>query len=78
MLPLHCDGYGHMNVRNYAGFFDDAGWHILRWRGSRSARCAAGLGTVVVTLTIDFTTRSSPAARPRTGVINGRHQELMS
>ena len=33
VLPLHCDGYGHMNVRHYAAFFDDAGWHILAMAG---------------------------------------------
>ena len=55
VLPLHCDGYGHMNVRNYAGFFDDAGWHVLAMAGiSLSEVRSRGLGTVVATLTIDF------------------------
>ena len=55
VLPLHCDGYGHMNVRNYAGFFDDAGWHMLAMAGiSLSEVRNRGLGTVVVTLTIEF------------------------
>jgi acyl-CoA thioester hydrolase len=55
VLPLHCDGYGHMNVRNYAAFFDDAGWHLLSLAGiSLTAVKERGLGTVVATLTIDF------------------------
>jgi acyl-CoA thioester hydrolase len=55
VLPLHCDTYGHMNVRNYAAFFDDAGWHMLAMAGiSLSEVRRRGLGTVVATLTIDF------------------------
>jgi acyl-CoA thioester hydrolase len=55
VLPAHCDGYGHMNVRHYAGFFDDAGWHILGMAGISLAEVKRrGLGTVVATLTIDF------------------------
>jgi acyl-CoA thioester hydrolase len=55
VLPLHCDGYGHMNVRNYAAFFDDAGWHMLAMAGiSLSEMRKRGLGTVVATLTIEF------------------------
>jgi acyl-CoA thioester hydrolase len=26
--PWHCDHFGHMNVRHYAPFFDDASYHI--------------------------------------------------
>ena len=55
VLPTHCDSYGHMNVRNYAGFFDDAGWHILGMAGiSLSEVRRRGLGTVVASLTIEF------------------------
>jgi acyl-CoA thioester hydrolase len=55
VLPVHCDSYGHMNVRNYAGFFDDAGWHILGMAGiSLSDIRRRGLGTVVASLTIEF------------------------
>ena len=44
-----------MNVRHYAAFFDDAGWHILAGAGvSLSDLNARGLGTVVATLTVDF------------------------
>ena len=55
VLPLHCDGYGHMNVRNYAAMFDDAGWHLLTMAGISLAEVKRrGLGTVVATLTIEF------------------------
>jgi acyl-CoA thioester hydrolase len=55
VLPAHCDGYGHMNVRHYAAFFDDAGWHILGAAGISFAELKRrGLGTVVATLTIEF------------------------
>jgi acyl-CoA thioester hydrolase len=55
VLPAHCDGYGHMNVRHYAGFFDDAGWHILGMAGISLAEIKRrGLGTVMASLTIEF------------------------
>lgn len=55
VLPAHCDGYGHMNVRHYAAFFDDAGWHILGMAGISLAEIQRrGLGTVMATLTIEF------------------------
>lgn len=55
VMPAHCDAYGHMNVRNYAAFFDDAGWHVLAMAGLSLADIRArGLGTVVATLTVEF------------------------
>ena len=55
VMPAHCDVYGHMNVRHYAAFFDDAGWHMLAKAGvSLTELQAQGLGSVVATLTIDF------------------------
>lgn len=55
VMPSHCDAYGHMNVRHYAAFFDDAGWHMLAKAGvSLTDLRARGLGSVVATLTIDF------------------------
>lgn len=55
VLPRYCDHYGHMNVRQYAAFFDDAGWQMLTIAGISLADLRArGLGTVVATLTIDF------------------------
>lgn len=55
VMPAHCDHYGHMNVRHYAAFFDEAGWHILARAGvSLTDLRSRGLGSVVATLTIDF------------------------
>ena len=55
VMPAQCDIYGHMNVRHYASFFDDAGWHMLAKAGvSLNDLRAQGLGSVVATLTIDF------------------------
>jgi acyl-CoA thioester hydrolase len=55
VMPAHCDVYGHMNVRYYAAFFDEAGWHMLGKVGVLlSDLHAQGLGSVVATLTIDF------------------------
>lgn len=55
VLPSHCDSYGHMNVRNYAAFFDDAGWHMLAMAGiSLGEVRRRGLGTVMASLTIEF------------------------
>jgi len=55
VMPAHCDHYGHMNVRHYAAFFDDAGWQILARAGVALADLRSrGLGSVAATLTIDF------------------------
>ena len=55
VMPAHCDAYGHMNVRHYAAFFDDAGWHMFAKVGvSLDELRANGLGSVVASLTIDF------------------------
>ena len=55
VMPAQCDAYGHMNVRHYAAFFDDAGWHMFGKAGvSLSDLRANGLGSVVASLTIDF------------------------
>lgn len=55
VMPAHCDVYGHMNVRHYAAFFDDAGWHMFAKAGvSLKELQAQGLGSVVASLTIEF------------------------
>jgi acyl-CoA thioester hydrolase len=55
VMPAHCDVFGHMNVRHYAAFFDDAGWHMFGRIGVSLAELRkAGLGSVVATMTIDF------------------------
>jgi acyl-CoA thioester hydrolase len=55
VMPAHCDLYGHMNVRHYAAFFDDAGFHLMNKAGvSLSELRERGIGSVVAALTIDF------------------------
>jgi acyl-CoA thioester hydrolase len=55
VMPAHVDVYGHLNVRNYAAFFDDAGWHIPAMAGLKLSEIQArGLGTVMASLSIDF------------------------
>lgn len=55
VMPAQCDVYGHMNVRHYAAFFDDAGWHMFGKAGiSLGDLQSKGLGSVVASLTIDF------------------------
>jgi acyl-CoA thioester hydrolase len=55
VMPAHCDVYGHMNVRHYAAFFDDAGWHMFAKIGVSLADLQSkGLGSVVASLSIDF------------------------
>jgi acyl-CoA thioester hydrolase len=55
VMPAHCDSYGHMNVRHYAAFFDDASWHFPALAGvSLSELRARGLGSVVAALSIEF------------------------
>ncbi len=54
-MPSLCDIYGHMNVRHYAAFFDDAGWHMLAMAGISLAEVKRrGLGTVMASLTLEF------------------------
>ena len=55
VLPAHCDHYGHMNVRYYAHFFDDAGFQMLNLAGIAMEELGErGLGTVVANISIDF------------------------
>jgi acyl-CoA thioester hydrolase len=55
VMPAQCDIYGHLNVRNYAAFFDDAAWHFPAMAGVKLADIRSrGLGTVTATLTIEF------------------------
>jgi acyl-CoA thioester hydrolase len=55
VMPAQCDHYGHMNVRHYTAFFDDASWHVLAQAGvSLTDLRSRGLGSVVARLTIDF------------------------
>ena len=55
VFPWHCDQFGHMNVRWYAHFFDDAGFHIWSVHGFGLKRMEAlGLHTVVARTSIDY------------------------
>ena len=47
--PWHLDIYGHMNVRHYAPFFDDASFHIYAAMGFAADRMLAECGVHVVT-----------------------------
>jgi len=47
--PWHLDIYGHMNVRHYAPFFDDASFHIYAAMGFPAERMLAEHGVHVVT-----------------------------
>jgi len=55
VMPAQCDIYGHLNVRQYAAWFDDAGWHLPLMAGiSLDEIHGRGVGMVTATLTIDF------------------------
>lgn len=55
VMPAHCDVYGHLNVRSYAAFFDDAAWHFPAMAGLKlSDMRAQGLGTVVATSSVEY------------------------
>ena len=68
-MPAQCDVYGHLNVRHYAAFFDDAGWHMLGRIGVLLKDLhAQGLGSVVATLTRLPTTSMSRQKSVASGV----------
>lgn len=55
VFPWHCDHLGHLNVRWYGHFFDDAGWHLWSQIGmSHVTFKARGVVTVVANITTDF------------------------
>jgi acyl-CoA thioester hydrolase len=47
--PWHLDHFGHMNVRNYAPFFDDAGYHLWSLMGMPFERMIEDHGVHTVT-----------------------------
>ena len=54
-FPWHCDQFGHMNVRWYAHFFDDAIFHLWPRIGiSWKAMEARGVHTVTASTTTQF------------------------
>lgn len=38
VYPHHCDALGHVNVKEYVGFFDQAEWHALLHLGFDTRR----------------------------------------
>lgn len=54
--PWHQDSFGHMNVRNYAPFFDDAGYHAWTLMGLPLSRIEAehGVHTVAAKTTTTY------------------------
>ena len=55
VFPWHCDHLGHMNVRWYAHFFDDAGWHLWTRIGLTPADLKGrGVATVIASTKTDF------------------------
>lgn len=51
----NCDHLGHMNVRWYAHFFDDAGWHMWTQIGlSHATLKQRGIVTVIGRTATDF------------------------
>ena len=60
VLPSHCDHLGHLNVRWYGHFFDDAGWHLWSQIGmSHVTFKERGIVTVVASIKTDFHHESS-------------------
>lgn len=55
VFPWHCDHLGHMNVRWYAHFFDDASFHLWTRVGIRHSEIRErGIVTVVARTATDF------------------------
>ena len=54
--PWHCDNFGHMNVRWYSHFFDDAAFHLwpLYWGSHQKMLDVFGIHTVTASATIKF------------------------
>ncbi|MDF1660506.1 MAG: thioesterase family protein [Planctomycetota bacterium] len=48
VFPKDCDHLGHMNVRYYAGHFDDAGFHLWNKIGINQAQLRASQVCLVV------------------------------
>jgi acyl-CoA thioester hydrolase len=61
VFPWHCDHLGHLNVRWYGHFFDDAGWHLWSQIGmSHVTFKERGIVTVVASIKTDFHHESGP------------------
>ena len=54
-FPWHCDHFGHMNVRWYGHFFDDAAFQIWTVLGHGFKKMEAdGIHTVIAKSTIEY------------------------
>ena len=54
--PWYCDSFGHMNVRWYSHFFDDATFHLwpLYWGSHKRMQDELGVHTVTASATVQF------------------------
>ena len=54
--PWYCDSFGHMNVRWYSHFFDDAAFHLwpLYWGSHQRMLDELGVRTVTASATLQF------------------------
>ena len=54
--PWYCDSFGHMNVRWYSHFFDDAAFHLwpLYWGSHQKMQKELGVHTVSASATVQF------------------------
>lgn len=54
--PWYCDAFGHMNVRWYSHFFDDAAFHLwpLYWGSYAKMLDEFGVHTVTASATVQF------------------------
>ena len=54
--PWYCDAFGHMNVRWYSHFFDDAAFHLwpLYWGSHKKMQDELGVHTVTASATVQF------------------------
>jgi acyl-CoA thioester hydrolase len=61
VFPWHCDHFGHMNVRWYGGFFDDAAFQIWTMLGYGIKRMEVdGYHTVIARSTIEYKREIGP------------------
>ena len=61
VFPWNCDHLGHLNVRWYGHFFDDAGFHLWSKIGlSHATLQKSGVGTVVARISTDFLHEAAP------------------
>ena len=54
--PWYCDAFGHMNVRWYSHFFDDAAFHLwpMYWGSHSKMIEEEGVHTVTASATVQF------------------------